>query len=175
MGWWGRAVWNSGGGLSGPELHPGPTPFASFPGHETANIARFLPYVPKTCGLPDLDRSLVIAAGDDPRRERGLSSHRRISIPLQYGPGTPGLYDGRRSPGQYPIKTVRYKGRGFVQLTGRAIPPPGGELGIDLEAARTRPSPLKSPPRCWQSSRQSAVGCAKRSPRRDLAGAQDRQ
>ena len=131
------------------ELHPGADAVRGlFPATKPANIARFLPYVLtalRAAGL--LDRSLVIAALATIRAEsEGFLPIAEFQSPFNTAPGgTPfGLYDGRRSLGNTRSGDgARYKGRGFVQLTGRAnYRQFGGELGIDLEAA---PDLAKSP------------------------------
>ncbi|RZL03113.1 MAG: peptidase C1 [Rubrivivax sp.] len=109
-----------------------------FPATKPSNIARYLPYV--SAALQDAgltDRSMVCAALGTIRAES--EGFLPISeFPSQFNT-LPGMapfsaYDGRKNLGnQSPGDGARFKGRGFVQLTGRAnYQVYGDKLGIDL-------------------------------------------
>jgi hypothetical protein len=111
-----------------------------FPATKPSNVARYLPYV--AAALQDAglsDRSMILAALGTIRAES--EGFLPISeFPSQFNT-KPGLapfsaYDGRKDLGNtQPGDGAKYKGRGFVQLTGHAnYSTYGTKLGIDLEA-----------------------------------------
>lgn len=110
---------------------------ALFPGAKAAAVSCFLPYVLAALRATGLcSRSLVLAALGTIRAE--TSGFVPISeFPSKYNtaPGGPpfGLYDGRL--GNRRGEGALYKGRGFVQLTGRSnYDSYGRALGLDLLA-----------------------------------------
>ncbi|WP_440224301.1 C1 family peptidase [Dokdonella sp. MW10] len=109
-----------------------------FPATKPANIARYLPYVAAALEAEGLtDRPMLLAALGTIRAES--EGFVPISeLPSQYNTkpgGEPfGAYEGRTSLGNtQPGDGARFKGRGFVQLTGRDnYTRYGAKLGIDL-------------------------------------------
>ncbi len=112
-----------------------------FPATKPANIARFLPYVLaalRAAGL--LERGLLLTALGTIRAEsEGFLPISEFTSRFNTRPGEApfSAYDGRKDIGNTtPGDGALYKGRGFVQLTGRAnYRQFGAVLGFDLEAA----------------------------------------
>lgn len=110
-----------------------------FPATKPANIARYLPYIEAALGVAELtDRAMVVGAMGTIRAEtEGFVPISEFPSKFNTPPGGApfSLYDhriGNDGPGQ----GAMYKGRGFVQLTGRAnYRTYGAKLGIDLEGA----------------------------------------
>lgn len=111
---------------------------ALFPATKLANIERYWPYVDAALQALGLnDRPLVLAALATLRAEtEGFLPIAEAPSPFNTLPGQPpfSAYEGRASLGnEQPGDGPRFKGRGFVQLTGRANYARFGEtLGIDL-------------------------------------------
>ena len=111
-----------------------------FPATKPANINRYLPYVVAaldSCGLRD--RTMVCAALGTIRAEsEGFLPISELPSQFNTRPGEApfAAYDGRRDLGNTePGDGARFKGRGFVQLTGRANYQLYGMLiGVDLVA-----------------------------------------
>ncbi len=111
-----------------------------FPATKPANINRYLPYVAaalESCGLRD--RAMVCAALGTIRAEsEGFLPISEMQSQFNTRPGGApfGAYDGRSALGNTePGDGARFKGRGFIQLTGRAnYHHYGQRLGVDLEA-----------------------------------------
>ena len=111
-----------------------------FPATKPTNIVRYLPYVAAALDVAGLtDRPMIYAALGTIRAE----SEGFLPIaeyPSQYNtlPGMAAFsaYDGRKSLGNIqPGDGARFRGRGFVQLTGRHNYTHYGQmLGIDLTA-----------------------------------------
>lgn len=109
-----------------------------FPATKPSNIVRYLPYVSAALDIAGLtDRPMICAALGTIRAE----SEGFLPIaeyPSQYNtlPGQAAFsaYDGRKSLGNtQPGDGARFRGRGFVQLTGRDnYTRYGQSLGIDL-------------------------------------------
>lgn len=112
-----------------------------FPATKASNIARYLPYVAAALAVLGLrDRPMICAALGTIRAEtEGF-------VPIPEFPShfntTPGMapfsaYEGRKDLGNtQPGDGARYRGRGFVQLTGRAnYHKYAGEIGLDIEAS----------------------------------------
>ena len=107
-----------------------------FPATKPSNIARYLPYVCAALAALDLtDRPMILGALGTIRAES--EGFLPISeYPSQYNtkPGLPpfSAYDGRLGNNQ-PGDGARYRGRGFVQLTGKAnYKTYSDRIGIDL-------------------------------------------
>ena len=95
-----------------------------FPATKPANIARYLPYMAAALAAVGLtDRPMVCAALGSIRAEtEGFVPISEFPSQFNTAPGGApfGLYDGRKSLGNIrPGDGARFKGRGFVQLTGR--------------------------------------------------------
>ena len=111
-----------------------------FPATKPANIARYLPYVAAALGALGLtDRPIICAALGTIRAEtEGFLPISEFMSQFNTAPGgSPfGLYDGRKAWGNtQPGDGARFKGRGFVQLTGRNnYQIYGKALGFDLAA-----------------------------------------
>ncbi len=111
-----------------------------FPATKPANIDRYLPYVAAALGACGLtDRPMICAALGTIRAES--EGFLPISeFPSQFntlaGQAPFSAYEGRKGLGNIkPGDGARFKGRGFVQLTGRAnYEKYGPALGIDLAA-----------------------------------------
>lgn len=109
-----------------------------FPATKPANIQRYLPYVAaalEQCGLRD--RPMICAALGTIRAEsEGFVpiAEMQSQFNTRAGQAPFAAYDGRRDLGNLqPGDGARFKGRGFVQLTGRANYQRYGEaLGLDL-------------------------------------------
>ncbi|MHA6205953.1 C1 family peptidase [Dyella soli] len=110
-----------------------------FPATKASNIARNLPYVAAALNVVGLrDRPMICAALGTIRAEtEGF-------VPISEFPShfntTPGMaafsaYDGRTSLGNtQPGDGARFRGRGFVQLTGRAnYHTYAAQIGLDIE------------------------------------------
>jgi len=96
-----------------------------FPATKPANIARYLPYVTAALGATGLtDRPMVLAALGTVRAEtEGFVPIAEMQSKFNTDPGRPPFnrYDHRRDIGNDGDgQGLRYRGRGFVQLTGRA-------------------------------------------------------
>lgn len=96
-----------------------------FPATKPANIARYLPYVAAALGVTGLtDRPMVLAALGTVRAEtEGFVPIAELPSKYNTDPGRPPFnrYDHRKDIGNDGEgQGLRYRGRGFVQLTGRA-------------------------------------------------------
>jgi len=109
-----------------------------FPATKPANIDRYLPYVVSALGAFGLtDRPMICAALGTIRAEsEGFLPISEFPSQFNTLPGQASFsaYEGRSSLGNtQPGDGARFKGRGFVQLTGRAnYEKYGKALGIDL-------------------------------------------
>ena len=108
-----------------------------FPATKPANIARYLPYIEAALGVAELtDRAMVVGALGTIRAEtEGFVPISEFQSKYNTPPGGApfSLYD-RKIGNQGPGDGARYRGRGFVQLTGRAnYHTYGAKLGCDLE------------------------------------------
>ncbi len=110
-----------------------------FPATKPANIARYLPYL--TAALEDMgltDRPLVCAALGTIRAEsEGFVPIAELPSQFNTEPGGApfSVYEKPKNPwgNTQPGDGARFKGRGFVQLTGRAqYQKYGDALGVDL-------------------------------------------
>lgn len=118
---------------------PAETVHRLFPATKPANVVRYLPYVLtalRAAGL--VERPQLLAALATIRAEsEGFLPISELPSQFNTAAGGPafGLYDGRRTLGNTrPGDGARYKGRGFVQLTGRSNYRRFGEqLGVALE------------------------------------------
>lgn len=111
-----------------------------FPATKPANIDRYLPYVSAALQALGLtDRPMICAALGTIRAEsEGFVPISEMPSPFNTRPGFGpfSAYEGRRDLGNtQPGDGARFKGRGFVQLTGRAnYVKYGDALGVDLAA-----------------------------------------
>ena len=111
-----------------------------FPATKPANVDRYLPYVSAALQAVGLtDRPMVCAALGTIRAEsEGFVPISEMPSPFNTRPGLGpfSAYEGRRDLGNTQRGDgPRFKGRGFVQLTGRAnYATYGQRLGIDLVA-----------------------------------------
>lgn len=111
-----------------------------FPATKPANIVRYAPYVAAALGAVGLtDRSMVLAALGTIRAEsEGFVPIAELPSQLNTRPGMApfSAYEGRKSLGNLKAGDgALFKGRGFVQLTGRAhYEHYGARLDIDLQA-----------------------------------------
>lgn len=109
-----------------------------FPATKPANIERYLPYVVAALqALGLVDRPMILAALATIRAEsEGFVPISEMPSSLNTRPGQApfSAYEDRRNLGNtQPGDGARFKGRGFVQLTGRANYSRYGErLGVDL-------------------------------------------
>lgn len=109
-----------------------------FPATKAANIARYLPYVEAALGAAGLnDAAMVLGALGTIRAEtEGFVPIAELPSKYNTPPGgTPfSLYDMRTDIGNgAPGEGALYRGRGFVQLTGKAnYATYGKRIGIDL-------------------------------------------
>ena len=111
-----------------------------FPATKPANIDRYLPYLSAALQAVGLtDRPMICAALGTIRAEsEGFVPISEMPSPFntRAGLGPFSAYEGRRDLGNAQRGDgPRFKGRGFVQLTGRAnYVKYGGKLGVDLAA-----------------------------------------
>ena len=109
-----------------------------FPGTPRANIEANLPFVEaglRQCDLDDRDM-LLMALGTIRAETASFKPVPEGQSKYNTAPGGEpfGLYDGRTDLGNtQPGDGARFKGRGYVQLTGRAnYKTVGGQIGVDL-------------------------------------------
>jgi predicted chitinase len=111
-----------------------------FPATKASNIARNLPYVAAALNVVGLrDRAMICAALGTIRAEtEGFVPISEFPSHFNTTPGMPAYsaYDGRTSLGNtQPGDGARFKGRGFVQLTGRAnYHTYATQIGLDIES-----------------------------------------
>ena len=111
-----------------------------FPATKPANIARYLPYVEAALGLAGLsDKAMVLAALATIRAEtEGFVPIAEFQSHFNTAPGGApyALYDHRKDLGNDAAGDgAKYRGRGFVQLTGRAnYATYGDRIGLPLVA-----------------------------------------
>lgn len=111
-----------------------------FPATKASNIARNLPYVAAALNVVGLrDRPMICAALGTIRAEtEGFVPISEFPSHFNTTPGMPAFsaYDGRTSLGNtQPGDGARFRGRGFVQLTGRAnYHTYAAQIGLDIES-----------------------------------------
>lgn len=111
-----------------------------FPATKASNIVRYLPYVTAALSMAGLcDRAMICAALGTIRAEsEGFVPIAEFPSHFNTTPGQPAFsaYDGRKSLGNtQPGDGARYRGRGFVQLTGRTnYHAYAAQIGVDIEA-----------------------------------------
>ena len=112
-----------------------------FPATKASNIARYLAYVSAALSASGLvDRPMICAALGTIRAEtEGFVPISEFPSHFNTTPGMPAFsaYDGRQSLGNtQPGDGARYRGRGFVQLTGRAnYHAYSAKIGLDIETS----------------------------------------
>lgn len=127
-----------------------------FPATKPANIARYLPYVAAALdalGLTDWP-TVCAALGSIRAETEGFLPISEFQSQFNTAPGGPpfGLYEPGTGPGKRVGNTqkgdgARFKGRGFVQLTGRDnYARYGKALGIDLGVAQPGNADLANAP-----------------------------
>ena len=113
----------------GPKFQQTPLTMAAvsrmFPATKPANLARYLPYVEAALGVTGLtDAPMVLGALGTIRAEtEGFVPISEFQSRFNTEPGKPpfSLYDFKKSLGNGAVGDgARYRGRGFVQLTGKA-------------------------------------------------------
>ncbi len=110
-----------------------------FPATKPANIARYLPYIEAAQGITELtDRAMVLGALGTIRAEtEGFVPIAEFQSKFNTKPGEPPFssYDFRTDIGNNAVGDgAKYRGRGFVQLTGKAnYQKFGQKLGLPLE------------------------------------------
>ncbi|OUM02637.1 C1 family peptidase [Variovorax sp. JS1663] len=115
-----------------------------FPATKPANIARYLPYIEAALGVAQLtDRAMILGALGTIRAEtEGFVPIAEAPSKFNTPPGGPpfSLYDKRTALGNSQAGDgERYRGRGFVQLTGKDNYTRYGErIGVPLAAAPDR-------------------------------------
>ncbi len=115
-----------------------------FPATKPANIARYLPYIEAALGVAELtDRAMILCALGTIRAEtEGFVPIAEAPSKFNTPPGGApfSLYDTRSALGNSrPGDGERYRGRGFVQLTGKDnYTRYGQRIGVPLDAAPDR-------------------------------------
>ncbi|WP_095196128.1 C1 family peptidase [Pseudomonas sp. Irchel 3A7] len=111
-----------------------------FPATKASNIQRYLPYVAAALAAADLtDRPMILAALGTIRAEtEGFVPISEFPSKFNTSPGMApfSAYDGRKDLGNtVPGDGANFRGRGFVQLTGRHNYHVYSEkIGVDIEA-----------------------------------------
>lgn len=111
-----------------------------FPATKASNIARNLPYVAAALNVVGLvNRAMICSALGTIRAEtEGFVPISEFPSHFNTTPGSPpfSAYDGRKSLGNtQPGDGARFRGRGFVQLTGRAnYHTYAAKIGLDIES-----------------------------------------
>jgi hypothetical protein len=107
-----------------------------FPATKPANISRYVPYISSALGVAKLtDPPMILGALGTIRAEtEGFVPISEFQSKFNTDPGQPPFnrYDGRLGNG--PGEGAKYKGRGFVQLTGKDnYVKYGAQIGLRLE------------------------------------------